>query len=325
MREYYLLAILSVVVSGVVYALLSRLLARGRPLDDRLASEAEDADAAAKPGTPMLVTQRGGATLRAALRQAGYYRANALTRYTTARAFLIILPLVLDVAIALFLPAEKLRFAVLAGLTVSVLGFSVPRMYLTWRARARARQIEKGLPFAVDLLTLALSAGQSTLSALRHVSREVRVAHPVLADELDIVYEQAKLSSLGHALQQLSDRVALPDARNLALLLIQSERLGSDASAALLEFSNHQRTNLRQRAESQANRVTFWMMFPSVCCLWVAGSLILIGPLYHQFWQGWSEAAQRVNQTKGEVERANPQQAIRAAPAAAKEPEAGQP
>jgi tight adherence protein C len=316
MREYYLLAILFVVVSGVVYALLERLLARRRPLADRLTADAEGADAPAAPGTPMLVTRRGQATLQAALRKAGYYAPDALSRYTTVRAFLILLPLALDAAIALFLPMEKLRLAIGAGVAASVLGFAVPRMVLTWRGRVRARQIEKGLPFAVDLMSLALSAGQSTLSALRHVSREVRVAHPALAAELDIVYEQAKLSSLGHALQQLADRVALPDARNLALLLIQSERLGSDASAALLEFSGHQRTHLRQRAESQANRVSFWMTFPSVCCLWVAGSIILIGPIYYQFWKGWSAAAQRVNGMKGQVEKANPRPRTPAAPAA---------
>jgi tight adherence protein C len=308
MREYYLLSMLFVVVAGITYGLLSLLFRPRRPLDARLAPEGDGVgeEWSEPPGEPMLVTQRGQATLQAALRRAGYYRPGSLTRYTTLRAFLVVVPLMLDAAVALLLPTDKLRMALFAGVTLSVLGFSVPRLILSWRSRQRARAIEKALPFAVDLLSVTLSAGQNTLSALRHVSRELRFSHPVLASELDIVHEQARLSSLGHALQQLAERVALPEARNLALLLIQSERLGTDASAALLEFSSHQRTNLRQRAETQANRTTFWMMFPSVCCLWVAGSLVLIGPLYYQFWQGWTEAAQRTNQMKGEVERANP-------------------
>ena len=111
----------------------------------------------------------------------------------------------------------------------------------------------------------------------------MRHSHPALAEELEIVRQQSVLSSLEHTLAQLAERVAVPEVRNLALLLIQSERLGADASTALLEFSNNQRVNLRQSAEATANRASFWMLFPSVCCLWVAAAIVLIGPMVARF------------------------------------------
>jgi hypothetical protein len=40
---------------------------------------------------------------------------------------------------------------------------------------ARSRQIERGLPFAVDALALCLTAGQSLLAAISPVSREHRL------------------------------------------------------------------------------------------------------------------------------------------------------
>jgi len=86
-------------------------------------------------------------------------------------------------------------------------------------------------------------------------------------------------------LQQLSDRVRVPEVRNLALILVQSERLGTDIGAALMEFSASFRATLKQRAEAQANRASFWMTFPTILCLWVSAAIILIGPLYYEFWK----------------------------------------
>jgi tight adherence protein C len=250
------------------------------------------------------LTARGQADLQRALRTAGFYRPTALLDYTAVRALVVLLIVAATGVAALLLPAQRVTLVGMLGLMAAVLGYSVPRFYLMWRGRRRCAKIERGLPFAIDLLALALSAGQNTLNALRQVSREMAFSHPPLAEELEIVQRQAELSSLGHALKQFSERVPVPEVHNLALLLIQAERLGSDASAALSEFSTHHRTNLRQRAEAQANRTTFWMMFPSVCCLWVAATLLLIGPLYHEFWRQCGLTALATKEAQNKVRAA---------------------
>ncbi len=191
------------------------------------------------------------------------------------------------------------------------LGYSVPRAYVALRARKRARQIELGLPFAIDLLTLALSAGQTILAALQQVAGELRHSHPALAEELEIVRQQSAISSLEHTLAQLAERVAVPEVRNLALLLIQSERLGADASTALLEFSNNQRVNLRQSAEATANRASFWMLFPSVLCLWVAAAIVLIGPIYFEFWSQRKVSAEFIRKSQLDIRKSNEERAAR--------------
>jgi tight adherence protein C len=244
------------------------------------------------------MSQRGKDELKIALRTAGLYKPTALIDYAALRASVVLAALVGTAVACLVVPPEQVRLTLLLGTTAAVLAFSVPRFYLMVRGRRRAREIERGLPFAVDLLALALSAGQNTLAAIARVSREIGLSHPALGEELQIVQRQATLSSLGLALEQLAQRVRIAPVRNLALLLIQSERLGADASAALLEFSQHHRTSMRQDAEVQANRTTFWMMFPSVCCLWVAALLLLIGPLYYEFWRQWGATAQAAKESQ---------------------------
>jgi tight adherence protein C len=127
----------------------------------------------------------------------------------------------------------------------------------------------------------------------------------VLAQELAITHQQAELHSMEHALKQLSDRVRIPEVNNLSLLLIQSEKLGTDTSASLLEMASHFRTTARQRVEAQANRASFWMLFPSVFCFWIAAAIILIGPPYLEFVQFRQRAAHDFNQSRRNVEIAN--------------------
>jgi tight adherence protein C len=214
---------------------------------------------------------------------AGYYRKTALLEYGAIRTILTFTPIILALIWALMADREQLTTILFLGALGAMAGFSLPRVYVVARGKIRARQIERALPVAVDMLVMCLSAGLNLLSSIRRVRRELRIAHPVLAEEFEIVRMQAELSNLQFALQQMSDRVPVPEIRNLAMILIQSERLGTDTSAALLEYANNLRVNMRQRADAQANRTMFWMLFPTLLCLWIPAAIILIGPAVLEF------------------------------------------
>lgn len=228
-------------------------------------------------------TKNGRAILYQELRAAGYYSSGALTNYLALRNVLVVLPLVVAGVLALIFDPEDFPLIIIPGVLVALLGFSLPRLYIQARGRTRAQQIERGLPTAIDLLVLALTAGLNLFAALQRVAGELRTTYPALAEEFDITRRQAELRSLEFALEQLADRVRLPDVRNLALVLAQSERLGSDATPVLLETSNALRTSLRQRAETQANRVSFWLLIPTIACFLVAALLVLVGPVFLEF------------------------------------------
>jgi pilus assembly protein TadC len=298
------------------FLVLGRLARSRQQMQDRLAPGEGDS---ASEGPPEMVlgpmtqalaaqlplTEKRKAALRQELRRAGFYRPTALTEYAAIRTLLVLGTLLATGVLALVADAEEAQNVVLGGVGLALLGYSLPRVYLYFRGKSRGRQIERGLPVAVDLLTLCLSGGQNILSALERVSIDLRFSFPVLADELRIVHQQAELHSLDQALHQWADRARVGEVRNLALLLAQSEHLGTDTAAALTEFASNFRVNLRQRAEAQANRTSFWMLFPTVFCLLIAAAIILIGPAYLEFWHQQQLAARALRTAQQDIKRSD--------------------
>jgi Flp pilus assembly protein TadB len=157
---------------------------------------------------------------------------------------------------------------------------------------------------ALDLINLSLSGGQNVYAALASVSREVEHAFPVLAEELQIVREQAELSNLSLALHRFAERTNITDVRNLAMVLAQTDRLGTDVSAGLMEYAQNLRLTLRHRAEAQANRANFWMIFPTILCLWIPAAMMLFGPVYFQFVKQRTDNQEMLRTGRQDLDRA---------------------
>lgn len=241
---------------------------------------------------------------------AGYYRPAALTEYLAIRAVLFVGALLAAGLLALVVADRQVTMVVIGGLVAAGLGFSLPRLVLGAQASGRARRLVRGLPIAMDILGLCLTAGQNLIGALEQTSKELSGPHPDLAEEMQIVSQQAKMHSLEQALLHWADRLDVPEVRSLALLLVQSDKLGTDMVDTLLEVADSQRIHLRQKAEAQANRSNFWMLFPSVFCLWIASAIVLVGPVYIEFWKYRREQMNSlVRGSRTQVEKSNPKRA----------------
>ncbi len=89
------------------------------------------------------------------------------------------------------------------------------------------------------------------------------------------------------------------------MILCQSERLGTNTAATLLEFAASLRLTLRQRAEAQANRTSFWMLFPTLFCFWIGAAILLFGPIYYDFWQQRRAGVELLKEAAGTVRDVN--------------------
>jgi tight adherence protein C len=315
MTEYALLAFCFIGVFLLAYALLSlgrSLFVSSEERRTKLEAGGESEDGpifgtlTPKLAAPLPVRQEVRSDVERDLKHAGFYQPSALMEYSAVRAVLVIVPLVITAAGAVYLQEVAIWRMIAAGLIAAGLGFSLPRVYLAMRTRQRSKEIEAGLPVAVDLINLGLSAGLSIPEALKQASHELRHAYPVLSHELAITYQQTEIHTLEHAMTQWAERTPVQEVRNLTLLLIQAEKLGTDVSASLQEFAAHFRTNLKQRAQTKANRVSFWMLFPSVFCLWVASAIILIGPAYAElFTYRQKSMPQLFEKSKRDLQRVN--------------------
>jgi tight adherence protein C len=277
MAEYLLLALVFLFFAGlsfVGYMALSRRRERvearlvpNSPSDPAMGSTPElvlgDLTEALAAQIPM--TESGRSDLQRDLLSAGMYRHTAMMEYTAIRAVLTITPLVAAGAIALFF-TETTPAAVrvwIGGAIVAGLGFSLPRLFIYLKGRARKHAIERGLPTAIDMITLCLSAGLNVLHSIERVSDELSVAYPELGFELQLVRRQADLRSLEFALIQFADRVDIPQLRNISVILNQSEKLGTDGVTVLREYSDNLRIYLKQHAEALANRAPLKLLLPA--------------------------------------------------------------
>jgi tight adherence protein C len=222
--------------------------------------------------------------LQRELRSAGYYRPTALMEYAAIRTVLIVVPLLGGMLLALLF-AETVSQAVVfwvGGAVGAILGFSLPRIYIYYKGRSRAFAIDQGLPVAIDMLTLCLTAGLNVFTALDRVVKELGLSYPILAYELDIVRRQAELRSLEFALVQFADRVGLPHVRNIAVILSQTENLGTDAVTTLTEYADSLRFNMRQRAEEAANKAPLKLLLPAYLLAFGA-AILLVSPILLEF------------------------------------------
>ncbi len=292
--EYGIPTLIFVVVASGFYSLVARQL-EDRRTRRRLQDSLTDVDGSPFEKELLLgeltpafaaqlpVSQADQSDIARELKTAGYYGSSAILEYAAVRAVLVIVPLIATGVIALLVEQQDMMKVLIGGAIVAGLGYSLPRIYLHLRGKERIRKLENALPVAVDMLTLCITGGQTLQAAMGRVSKELAPAHPLMAAELVITQRHAELSNLSHALKQLADRIPVGEVRTLAVILAQSERLGSETGTALLEYSTNLRTSLKQRADTRANQAMFWMLFPTILCLWIPAAILLVGPAILEF------------------------------------------
>lgn len=213
------------------------------------------------------------------LRQAGYYNPHAYENLSAVRYLGLMLPILIFGVLLVLAPTQQLEVVMISLLVVgAILGWALPRLFVRSRANRRKREIEQALPDVIDLLNMCVSQGMTLRSALSRVGWEISDTYPAMAQELRIVTEQANLGTLEQALSNMNARVDSPELHSLSSLLIQTERMGTNVSDALTDYSDSMRASLQQRADQKANASTFKLLFPTVLCLMPAVYFFLLGP-----------------------------------------------
>jgi tight adherence protein C len=164
-------------------------------------------------------------------------------------------------------------------LSAAALGFLLPEVWLTRRVRHRQQQILLSLPDALDLLVVCVEAGLGLDQSLLRVSQELRIAHPQLSDELQLVNLEMRLGkSRVEALREFGDRTGVEDIKTLMAMLIQTDRFGTDLAQSLRVHSEKLRIQRRQRAEEMAAKATVKMIPPLVFFIFPALFVVILGP-----------------------------------------------
>ncbi len=197
-------------------------------------------------------------------------------------SFFIVLRFVLAVVLGggLFLVFSISGRNWLQGLGISALfmalGYFLPDLWLSSKISARQKAVFRGLPDALDLLTICVEAGLGFDAAMRKVNQKWE---DELALEFGRVIQEIGLGKLRReALRDMADRLDVSEFTSFVAAVIQSEQLGVSMAKVLRIQSDQMRIRRRQMAEEEAHRAPIKMIFPIALLIFPSIMLILLGP-----------------------------------------------
>jgi tight adherence protein C len=165
------------------------------------------------------------------------------------------------------------------GIAGAIVGYMIPSVIVSRRTRARKKQIENGLPDALDLLIVSLEAGLALDQAILKCAEELVIAYPALSEELQFVNTETRAGKPRvEALKNFAKRTQVDDVRALVAMLVQTERFGTSVAQALRTHAEESRVKRRQRAEERAAKLSVKLIFPLVFLLLPAFFVVALGP-----------------------------------------------
>ena len=175
------------------------------------------------------------------------------------------------------------RAFLVVGFAAAV-GWLLPGLVLARLIERRKKQIQNGLPDALDLLIVCVEAGCALDQAIMKASDELEITYPALTEELRMITTEVRAGKPRlEAFKNFAARTKVDDVQSLVALLVQTDKFGTSIAQALRTHAETSRTKRRQRAEERAAKVGVKLVFPLVLFLFPALYVVILGPAVIQF------------------------------------------
>jgi tight adherence protein C len=218
------------------------------------------------------------AQLRQNLTAAGYRWPSAVSIFLGIKAATALL---FGIGVTWWAVAKQADFmaggvGVMCGLAF---GYMMPDRILERLGKARMAKLRRALPAALDLMVLAMEAGQALDASIRDTSRGLRSTHPELASEFTQLQLELRASTTRtEALRNFAARTQDVEMRKFAHLLIDTDRFGSSVGPALKTHARYLRIRFRQIAQEKARKVGVKLIFPVFFLIFPSVMLVTLGP-----------------------------------------------
>ena len=154
-------------------------------------------------------------------------------------------------------------------------------MHLRIRISQRRKQIDRDLPFVLDMMRLCVESGLGVHGALQQVV-QYGPAGP-LQDELVYALSTMRTGTPRvSALQALADRSDSSAVRQWVAAMIQADRLGMRLGLLLREHAAQCRADRLLRAEQLAMEAPVKMLLPLIGCIFPCTFIVLAFPIVMQ-------------------------------------------
>lgn len=165
----------------------------------------------------------------------------------------------------------------LATPLVGGVGMYLVTFWLSAQAKARKKEMSRGLPDSMDLLTICVEAGLGLDAAFHRVHE--KQSGPFVDEIGQMLRELGLGKPRREALLDLAERTDLEEVRTFANAIIQAEQLGTSIAMVLRAQADRLRVRRRQQAEQEARRAPVKMVFPLVFCMMPSLFIFILGPI----------------------------------------------
>ena len=169
------------------------------------------------------------------------------------------------------------RVSLLVALVGFVCGMGLTIYQLHDKASKRLRLISKRVPYALDLISLAMGAGATFTEAVQTVVRED--SDDPFNEELRALLAEIELGTTRRrALENMVQRVPIEQLRSIVSSVIQAEELGTPLAEVLHSQANLLRLHRTVNAENAAASASVKILIPSLLIL-IAVVLAVFAPM----------------------------------------------
>lgn len=167
--------------------------------------------------------------------------------------------------------------SIILGVIGGAAGYFVPNILIQRLKYIRQKEIERDLPYVIDLLSIATLSGQNIYNAIKIVVEKYR---GYICRELSNLIKDIDIGiGKPQAYRNLMERADSEDFRNFIFLLVQAEKYGSSIKDILGQKSRHIKFETYQNLERKVRRVTVMILFPLVFLILPSFIILVGGPL----------------------------------------------
>ena len=159
------------------------------------------------------------------------------------------------------------------------IGWLIPMVQVQNLAEKRLTSIRRDLPFAIDLISSAMTAGLDFSAAVRYyVEHSERCP---LTQEFGITLKMLELgNNRNDALKAMADRLGLDEFRSLVNAVVQGTEMGASISDTLRINAEEMRRVRVAAAERKAQRAPSLMMIPMALFIMPSVFIIILVPIF---------------------------------------------
>jgi tight adherence protein C len=165
---------------------------------------------------------------------------------------------------------------VLLSILVLFFFYYAPKAWLQNRVTRRQNQVRRGLPDALDMLSVCATAGLGFDQSMQRVSEYWDT--PIGKEFGRVINEMEMGLTRREALRNLSDRLEIREIASFVALILQTEQLGMSISDTLHAQAEQMRIERRFRAQEQAQKAPIKMLIPMAFLIFPALIAVILGP-----------------------------------------------